>query len=109
MDGLLEEVVVLVRWGQLLTGVSVTQAYSGHLIKTLNKQTTTKNCSNWHMLRNECISQCVVQCTHICYILSTKLHTLTAKWGHFARPHNFKGPFEGYDIVLRLRLELALG
>lgn len=37
MDGLLEEVVGLVRWGQLLTLVSVTQAYSGHLINT--KQT----------------------------------------------------------------------
>lgn len=31
------------------------------------------------------------------------------KWGQFAGPHNFKGLFEGLDIVWRLCIELSLG
>lgn len=58
---------------------------------------------------NNCLETCLCVC--LCFIY-TFTSTEWTRWGSediLDDPHDFKRPFEGKDVVLRLRLELGLG
>lgn len=55
-----------------------------------------------------CSQLCPAHHLYVCVYLLIIL-ILLANWGHFAGPHTFKGPFDGSDVVLRLRFGVRSG